>query len=75
MREKNIIELCVYYALKCTGLPGFIGTKGDKGEPGLAPPPGSKGERGLPGKTYFKILYKNKHFMLIILNQMFFNFF
>jgi len=30
-------------------LPGFIGAKGDKGEPGLAPPPGSKGERGLPG--------------------------
>jgi len=30
-------------------LPGFIGIKGDKGDPGLAPPPGSKGERGLPG--------------------------
>lgn len=30
-------------------MPGFTGAKGDKGEPGLAPPPGSKGERGIPG--------------------------
>lgn len=30
-------------------MPGFTGVKGDKGEPGLAPPPGSKGEPGLPG--------------------------
>lgn len=36
-------------------MPGFTGAKGDKGEPGLAPPPGSKGERGIPGNLYFYI--------------------
>jgi len=30
--------------------------KGDKGDPGLAPPPGSKGERGLPGIFNFEYL-------------------
>lgn len=58
MRKESIIKLCICYALKCTGLPGFIGTKGDKGEPGLAPPPGSKGERGLPGKNVLKYYTK-----------------
>lgn len=29
-----------------------MGMRGDKGEPGLTPPPGQKGEPGLPGKLY-----------------------
>jgi len=37
-------------------MPGISGVKGDKGEPGLAPPPGSKGERGLPGISNFEYL-------------------
>lgn len=37
-------------------MPGISGIKGDKGEPGLAPPPGSKGERGLPGTLNFEYL-------------------
>lgn len=48
-QKKNVKNLFKHEYYLLLGPPGFNGIKGDKGEPGLVPPPGSKGDRGLPG--------------------------